>query len=152
MSISPSTQREWFINHVKTLIAAIAGEVVEPDADADGDFALSGDTARASVRPDSREPWGVQVFALAAHGVPLRAAVLKEINDVNARNSFVRVAWHSPGSVMVDYRLFADAVNEENLALAVVRVVAVADQIGPLLAVVHGGSTPLAVEPSSSDA
>jgi hypothetical protein len=150
MSISYATQREWFITHVQTLVASITGEFVEPDID--GDLALSGETARAWVRPDSHEPWGVQVFAVAAQGVPLRAAVLKELNEVNARDPFVRVAWHSPGSVMVSYRLFADAVSEENLALAVAQVVAVADQIGPLLAAVHGGSTPLAVEPSASDA
>ena len=150
MTISSATQREWFINHVKSLMSAITDEVIE--ADADGDFPVHGDTTQAWVRPETHEPWGAHVFALAAHGVPLRAAVLKEINEINSRNAFVRVAWHSPGSVMVDYRLLADAVTEENLAAVIGRVMAVADQIGPLLAAVHGGSTPLAVESSASDA
>jgi hypothetical protein len=148
MTISSATQTQWFVNHVKTLMSTMSDEIVE--ADAEGDFPIHGDTTQAWVRPQTRDAWGVHVFALAAHGVPLRAAVLKELNEINARNELVRVAWHA-GAVIADYHLLADAVSEDNLRVTIGRVIAVADQIGPLLAAVHGGSTPIAVEATSSD-
>jgi hypothetical protein len=149
MTISSASQKEWFTNHITMLMTAIAAESAE--ADAEGDFPIHGETAQAWVRPHTQEPWGVHVFALAAHSIPLKAAVLKELNEINGSDALVRVAWHS-GAVIADYHLFADAVTEDNLREAIGRVITVADRIGPLLAAVHGGITPIAVEPSSSDA
>lgn len=148
MSISTSTQRRWFQTYVESLMTAIMGEPAH--ADPDGDFPVHGHTAQAWVRPATAEPWGVQVFALAAQNVPGRAAVLQEINEINGSDSAIRVALHS-GAVMVDYRLFANAVSEDNLRAVIGRVLAVADRIGPVLAAVHGGTTPIAATSSSSD-
>ena len=147
MSISTSTQRRWFKNHVQSLMAAILGEPVAPDGD--GDFPLHGHTAQAWVRPATGEPWGVLVFALAAQNVPMRAAVLREINEINTSDAAIRVALHSGGTVMVDYRLFADAVTEDNLREVIGHVLAVADRIGSMLTAVHGGTTPLAASSPS---
>jgi hypothetical protein len=149
MAVSTSTQRRWFKSYVQSLLVAIMEESVEPDAD--GDFPVHGDTAQAWVRPATAEPWGVQVFAVAAHNVPMRAAVLREINEINGTDPAIRVALHAPGAVMVDYRLFADAVTADNLRAVIGRVLAVADRIGPMLTAVHGGTTPIAATPSPSD-
>ena len=147
MSVSTSTQRRWFKNYVQSLMTAIVEEPVTPDGD--GDFPLHGQTAQAWVRPATAEPWGVVVFALAAQDVPLRAAVLREINEINGSDAAIRVAFHPPGSVMVDYRLFADAVTEDNLRAVIGHVLAVADRIGSMLTAVHGGTTPLAASSPS---
>ncbi len=128
MSVSISTQRRWFKSYVQSLLVAIMEEPVE--ADGDGDFPVQGETAQAWVRPSAAEPWGVQVFALAAQNVPPRAAVLREINEINSSDPAIRVALHSPGAVTVDYRLFADAVTEDNLRAFIGQVLAVADRIG----------------------
>jgi hypothetical protein len=148
MSVSTTTQRRWFRSYVQSLLVAIMEQPVEPDAD--GDFPVHGHTAQAWVRPATGEPWGAQVFALAAQKVPMRAAVLREINEVNASDAAIRVAFHDPGSVMVDYRLFADAVTEDNLRAVVGHVLAVADRIGPLLTTVHGGATPITASSPSA--
>ena len=52
----------------------------------------------------------------------------------------IKIAIHAGGSVMVDYRLMADAVTEDNLREAVTRVIMVADEIGPMLSAVYGGA------------
>lgn len=149
MSVSTDSQRRWFIQHVQSLMTAILDEPVEPDSD--GDFAVVGTTSLLWVRPVARDPWSVQVFATAAYGVPGRAAVLQEINEVNGSDPAVRVAWHAPGGVTVDYRLFADAVTEDNLRAVVGRVLNVADRIGPMLTAVHGGTTPRTATTSPSE-
>ena len=148
MSVSTTTQRRWFTGYLQSLLVAIMDEPVEPDAD--GDFPVQGQTAQGWVRPATGEPWGAQVFALAAHNVPMRAAVLREINEVNGSDAAIRVAFHAPGSVMVDYRLFADAVTEDNLRAVIGHVLAVADRIGPMLTTVHGGATPIAASSPSA--
>ena len=149
MSVTATTQHDWFNNFVSATMAMILPEPVVPDTD--GDIPVHGTTAEAWVRVEAREPWGVRVFALAALGVPAKAAVLREINAVNLADRGVRVLLAPNGSVMVDYLLFADAVTQDNLRAVLGRVLSVADEIGPLLAAVHGGSTPISPQPSPSE-
>lgn len=149
MNATKHTQRQWFKSHVQTLLSLILLEPAEPDSD--GDFLIHGDTARGWVRADTQKPWGVQIFVVAASGVPVRAATLREINEINGHEVLVKVALHSTGVVMVTYRLLADAVTKVNLAGALSRVILVADEIGPILTAVHGGETPLPLTASASD-
>lgn len=149
MSVSPATQHDWFNHVVSALMATILPEPWAPDSD--GDIPVRGDTAQAWVRVEAREPWGVRVFALAAVGVPVKAAVLREINAANVADRGVRVVLTPTGSVIVDYLLFADAVSQDNLRAVLGRVLAVADEIGPVLAAVHGGSTPITAQPTPSE-
>jgi hypothetical protein len=149
MSVTPTTQHEWFHSFVSALMSTIVPEPVVPDSD--GDIPVHGDTAQAWVRVEAREPWGVRVFALAAVDVPAKAAVLREINAANVADRGVRVILTPNGSVMVDYLLFADAVTQDNLRAVIGRVLSVADEIGPVLAAVHGGTTPIAPQPSPSE-
>ncbi len=149
MSVTDTTQHQWFRSYVQTLMSAILEEPAQQDAD--GDYSVQGETAQAWVRVDTNEPLGVQVFAIAATGVPAKLGVLREINDANLADPAIRVVLPPHGSLMVDYRLFADAVTEDNLRAVIGRVLAVADRIGPLVTTVHGGSTPISVQPSASD-
>jgi hypothetical protein len=148
MSVSTHTQQRWFASHVQSLMSTIQGQPVEPDGD--GDFPIQGTSAQGWVRPERREPSGVHVFALAAHGLPPRLAVLREINEANAADPAVRVVLHDDCWLMVDYRLFADAVTEDNLRAVIGRVLTLADRLGPVLTALHGGSTPAGQQPSAS--
>jgi hypothetical protein len=150
MSITEETQRRWFATHVRALMSQLLERPAEPDAE--GDIMLDGETCRCWVRADTQDPWGAQIVAYAAFAVPERAAVLKEINQLNTHYFGVKVALIPPGIVTVDYRLFADAVNEENLRACVGKVMSVADKIGPMLTAVYGGSTPLPLQPSATEA
>lgn len=148
MSVSTHTQQRWFTSHVQNLMSSIQGHPAE--ADDDGDFPVQGTSARAWVRPTRDEPRGAHVFALAAQGLPARLAVLREINEANAADPAVRVVLHQGGWLMVDHRLLADAVTEDNLRAVIGQVLTVADRLGPMLTTLHGGSTPVGQQPSAS--
>ena len=134
------TQTLWFKSYVRTLLTEILEHDVEPDSD--GDFPVRGETSNGWVRPEVSGLWGVHIFVHAAHGVPGKAAVLKEINEINLTEPLVKLLLHE-GVVMATLRLLADAVTAENLEGALSRVLRVADQVGPLLVAVHGGQLPL---------
>jgi hypothetical protein len=85
----------------------------------------------------------VQIIVYAALAVPVKAATLKEINQINLAERLVKVVLLPEGVVVVNLRLFADAVTEENLGGALIKVMQVADRVGPLLVAVHGGHTPI---------
>ena len=148
MSVSTHTQQRWFASHVQSLMSMIQGEPAEPDGD--GDFPVHGTSAQGWVRPERGGPLGVHVFAPAAHGLPRRLAVFREINEANAADPASRVVLHDDGWLVVDYRLFADAVTEDNLRAVIGRVLTLADRLGPMLTALHGGSTPAGQQPSAS--
>jgi hypothetical protein len=150
MTITTATQRHWFTSHVQSLMSTIMDEPATLDAA--GDIAIHGDTARGWVRPDGHEPWGVLIWAVAAHGVPIRIGTLREINDINLGELAIKAAIDKTGVVYLSYRLLADAVTEDNLRAAIHRVIAVADHLGPMLATVYGGQTSIPLEPSATDA
>jgi hypothetical protein len=131
----------WFHNYVRDVL----GEVVDHPvlADSDGDFPVHGETSTGWVRPEPTTPWGVQIIVYAALAVPVKAATLKEINQINLAERLVKVVLLPEGVVVVNLRLFADAVTEENLGGALIKVMQVADRVGPLLVAVHGGHTPI---------
>lgn len=139
MTATISTQAEWFSNHVSATMSVLG--VHEPDSD--GDLPVRGVTSAGWVRAATQEPWGARVFAYAATGVPAKAAVYKELNVVTVTDRAVRVYLTPDGTVVVDQLVLADAVNTDTLRRAVKRVLKVADRLGPVLAAVHGGSTPL---------
>ena len=147
MTATISTQHAWFDNYVSATMSVLG--VHAPDAD--GDLPVQGTTSRGWVRVEAKEPWGVRVFALAAHGVPVKMAVLKEINAVNLSVRGIRSVLTKDGNVWVEYLLFADAVDTDNLRLVIGHVLRVADDLGLTLATVHGGSTPITPEPSPAE-
>jgi hypothetical protein len=147
MTATITTQQEWFSNYVSATMSVLG--VHAPDAD--GDLPVQGSTSRGWVRIQTDEPWGVRVFACAAYGVPAKVAVLKEINAVNLAVRGARVVLDKDGYVWVEYLLFADAVNTDNLRAVIRHVLEIADDVGLMLATVHGGSTPISPATLPSD-
>lgn len=147
MTATISTRHDWFSNYVSATMSMLG--VHAPDDD--GDLPFHGKTSQGWVRLDVKEPWGVRVFALAAHGVPAKAAVLKEINAANLSVRGLRAVLTKDGNVYVDHLLFADAVNTDNLRSVIGGVLELADELGPMLATVYGGSTPIAPSSASED-
>ena len=147
MTATVSTQQEWFSNYVSSTMSILG--VHEPDAD--GDLPVSGDTCMAYVRTETKDPWGVRVFAIAARNVPAKAAVFKEINATTIADRAMRVFLAPTGHLVVDYLLLADAVNTDNLRAVITRVLKVADELGPMITAVHGGTTPIVPEPFESE-
>lgn len=147
MTATISTQHEWFSNYVSATMSILG--VHAPDDD--GDLPIHGKTSRGWVRVEAKEPWGVRVFALAAHGVPTKAAVLKEINAANLSVRGLRAVVTKDGNVYVDHLLLADAVNTDALRSVIGGVLELADELGPMLATVYGGSTPIAASSASED-
>jgi len=139
MDVRTSTQRRWLRSHISSLLTTMTGEPVPTDAD--GDYPVRGTTSQAWVRLSTGEPCGVHVFAYAARDVPARAAVLRELNQHNLGHLGTRVAWADGGLVLVDCFVFADAITEETLTAVVGRVLHLADQLGPVLTAMHGGTT-----------
>lgn len=149
MSVSVGSHRAWFTSHLQLLLSEALDTEVEPDDD--GDFPVCGDNVRGWVRPICDGPWGVQIFVMAALGVPDRVAVLRELNDVNASDLAVRVSRFADGTVMASYFIPAEGLVAENLVGAISRVLAVADRIGPMLVTVHGGHLPAGSELFASE-
>lgn len=110
--------------------------------DADGDYCYRVGTAACYVGLDACEPIVVKAVACAAVGVKKSSKLLEEINDVNARCRMARVYWEN-GAVLVEQTLFADIVDRGSLSHAGQSVARIANDIGPLITVVHGGRTPL---------
>lgn len=147
MSVSKSSHTAWFSSHLRLMLSEVLETDVVPDGD--GDFPVHGITGRGWVRPICGGPWGVQIVIMAAHEVPDRVAVLREINDVNSSDMAVRVARWSNGTVAATCFLLAEGLVAENLVGAVSRTIGVADGLGPMLVAVHGGQLP--VESTSQD-
>ena len=144
MTVTISTQQEWFSNYVSATMSILG--VHAPDAD--GDLAGPGrDVPGVGPRSRPRALGRARVRAGGATACPPKAAVYKEINAATWPTAACGSSWPTNGSVMVDYLLLADAVNTDNLRAVIGRVLEVADELGPMLAAVHGGSTPIAPEP-----
>lgn len=123
-------------------------EQQELHTDQDGDYPFRHGTAICWVRV-SAAPWQeVRVFAHAALGVKRTAKLLAEINDINVRSRWVSV-YLQDDIVVVSGALHWTAVNRPALSDLLRAASHVADDIGAMIATVHGGATPF--EPSDEE-
>lgn len=113
----------------------------ELTTDGDQDYPYRTGTAMCWVSLVGGPVLGVRVFAHAAYGLRTSSKLIREVNEINARSAWAKVAFHD-GIVMVCTELHWAAVDRLALAQAIGAVGEVADQIGPLLAGVYGGQTP----------
>ena len=118
--------------------------------DDDGDYPYRRGTAMCWVSPFDGPVPGVRVFAHAAYGLKPSAKLLREVNDLNVRSTWTRVAFQN-GVVRVSAELHWAAVDRLALEQAARGVGEVADDIGALLATVYGGHTPFPVEVTGQD-
>lgn len=126
-------------SHVERCLQQI-WERTELILDGGGDYPYRYGTASCwvSVKAD---PPVVRVFGYAARDVKATAAVLREVNDLNARSRWTKVLLEA-GIVQTRVDLHWSAVDRPALARAVHAVGQVADDVGAMLVSVHGGQTP----------
>jgi T3SS (YopN, CesT) and YbjN peptide-binding chaperone 1 len=117
--------------------------------DDDGDYPWRAGRAMCWVRVED-DPPAVCVFAHAAHGVKRSARLLAEVNELNGSARWVKVFWHD-GVVHVRRVLDLDACDPAAIRHACDCVGSVAEEIGPTLAAVFGGSLPLPAEVDHAD-
>lgn len=143
------TFEEMFRSHVERCLQDLWER---PDllTDPDGDYPFRAVTSMCWVRVE-RDPSAVRVFAYAATGVKRSAKLLTELNELNRSARWVTLHWYA-GTVVVERALATTEVDRDSLRFALEAVVSVADEIGPMVAAVHGGGTPLESLPDNEDA
>ena len=143
------TFEEMFRSHVERCLQDVWDR---PDlvTDPDGDYPFRAATSMCWVQVE-RAPSAVRVFAYAATGVKRSAKLLGELNDLNRSARWVTLHWYD-GIVVVERALATTEVDRDSIRFALEAVVSVADEIGPMIAAVHGGATPLAAVPDNEDA
>lgn len=109
----------------------------------DGDYCYQIGSATCYIGLSAGEPPLVKVVACAALDVKKTAKLLAELNALNTRCRTVHVYWQN-GSVIVERAMFAHSVDRRGLAQASGSVATVANDIGPMIAAVFGGCTPIA--------
>lgn len=115
-------------------------ELCRVKSDADGDYPLRHGSAVYFVRVMDADPVVVNVFCAAVTGVKRSAKLLEEINSVNSRAVFGRAYWLQR-AIFVEHTLLATALDRETLGRACSAVGTIADDVGPMIALVYGGTT-----------
>lgn len=113
--------------------------------DEDGDWLVDSDGVPVVLALLPGDPVLLRAWTSAAQRVPRTAKVLREVNDANVALRVARLLWVD-GMVVASAEVPAAALSPGVLAQLVGRVAGVARDVGPLLAVVHGGVVPW-VEP-----
>jgi hypothetical protein len=142
--------KRFFRSHVENCLKSI-WEDSELVSDHDGDYPFrSGDVPMwVSVREEGLPM--VRVFAYVAVDVKRTAKLLAELNDANLGSEWGRVTW-CEGTVMAAATLPYGLTDETSLRHTLREVVELADQLGELITIVHGGRLPLAgLERAESD-
>lgn len=132
---------EWLKAYVEKLLREVLDDasVVEDD---DGDFCFRMGTSAVYVRVwESGDRPLVRVFASAAWGLKPSAALLRELNELNARATAATI-YVQEGVIFVDQTLFAASLDTATLAHAFWHVCSVAEDIGTLAAAMFDGHTP----------
>ncbi len=127
-------------SHVERCLQDI-WEVQRVEQDADGDYPFQTKSGVGWVRVEQCRPVLVRVFAHAAYQVKRSAALLKELNALNARSRLATVSW-SDGAVAVSCALPVETLDRTGLRLALDAVTCVTDDISELTVAVFGGALP----------
>jgi hypothetical protein len=121
-----------------------------PEPDADGDYPFRADTSACWVRIVGGPDPSVQVFGHAANDVPRSAKMLAEINELNRQSRWTKVFWIN-GCVISEATLHWTLVDAPSLDRVMGATCAVCDDIGPMIAAVFGGETPLQPLPAPAE-
>jgi hypothetical protein len=143
--MNPAT---WIRSHVERCLQDV-WNLPRVEVDVDGDYPFRWGTAACFVHIEEGDPVLVRVFAFAVVGARQTAKLLAELNDVNRRTRTASV-YFSDGFVHVEQTLHVAGVDRETIAQACLAVGSVADDIGAMIANVHGGSTPFPLDSDSA--
>lgn len=124
-------------SHVRECLRE-AFEMPEVEVDADGDLPLryGSSMSYVTVRPDGRR---AKVWCVAVAGLKQSAAVLREVNALNVRLERAR-AFVVPMGLIVEGTVAVESLTPDELRALCLEVGRTADDIGPVLAAVHGGT------------
>jgi hypothetical protein len=111
--------------------------------DCDGDYPFRSGSAACWISLDAADPPLVKAVACAVVDVKKSAKLLAELNELNARCRTAHVYWHN-GAILVEQSMLAHTVDRKSLAQAGQSVAVVANDVGPMIATVFGGHTPIA--------
>lgn len=135
---------DWLRSHVERCLQDVLHlATVEPDDD--GEYPFCCETAAGWVRLETGDPTLIRVWAIAAEAVKRSPKLMYELNEINGRARLVDVVLVED-HVIVESVVHAGGLTRETLADAIEAVRCVADDVGPLIAAVHGGGTPLDLE------
>ncbi len=136
-------------SHVERCLQDI-WQVCRVPTDDDGDVPFRAGVAACWVRVDSEMPVLVRVFGHAVVGVKQSYGLLRELNEVNGRSRSTSCAWDD-GVVRVSVVLHPEALGRKSLRHALDAVAVVANDLGPVLASVFGGSTPYPLDETDGE-
>ena len=128
----------WIRSHVERCLQQLWGH--EPEPDEEGDIAFRFGCAEGWVMVVAGSPPLVHVYAHVLEGVKRTAKLLVELND--AQRTVGPALFWSDDTVIAHEVLSPHGLTAESLGLALADVGELADHLGPLLAAVHGGTTP----------
>ncbi len=143
----------WVRSHVEQLLER-EWDLCRVTPDDDGDYAFQRGTAMCWVSVMDTDPVMVRVFAHAAHGVKPSAKLLREINEIQHRSLSARVELVHD-LVLVSQTISPWGLTQPVLTQALDAVGTVAAEVGPLLAAMFDGATPVegpARDPAEEDA
>lgn len=114
-----------------------------PDAlqrdNGDGDYPLPAAATPIFARLIPDDPIRLVVFVVVLADVERDDELLGELNDHNSRLAFVRTFWVD-GSVIVEADLIAATTDRDELVILSSAVRDAADELGPMMAALYGGS------------
>jgi hypothetical protein len=135
-------------SHVERCLQDI-WDVCRVETDHDGDHPFSRGTSMCFVRVERGKPIAIRVFGYAVIDIERSGKLLKELNDINGRCRFVAVRWQG-NAVIVEQVISLDGLTRGSLREACNSVSFVADDIGPMIATVFGGSLPNETDDAST--
>lgn len=124
-------------SHVERLLERSFGvQGIEPDVD--GDYMMTCGDATYFVSIVPLELPMVRVWAPLVGGVRRTAKLLTELNDINSRLLFGTLYW-CHDAVTASAVITASSLDEPTLERVCLAVGHMAEDLGPVLAAVHGG-------------
>lgn len=128
-------------SHVERCLQDI-WETSKVTMDGEGDYPFRAGTCVGWVTIEQQRPMLVRVIMHAAYEVKQNAALLRELNAINARSRFASVCW-SAGVVTVQWALGVETLDRNGLQHALDTVTTVANDIAELIVTVFGGQVAL---------
>ncbi|MFG3443043.1 hypothetical protein ACGF0J_37875 [Nonomuraea sp. NPDC047897] len=109
--------------------------------DSEGDCAFYRGTVVGYVRVAESTPDTIQVFAVAVRDVAPKEDLLREVNDLNLEVGTMRYVLAAKQLIVLQH-LPAHCATPRTLSRACREVTDAAHRMGPVIATVHGGTTP----------
>lgn len=128
--------KEMAHSHVQRLLRE-GMELDEVMQDCDGDYPFRHGSAAyfLSVSPTGHM---VKIWSRAVSGVTTRAAVLREVNELNGQLLHSR-AYVKDSALMIEAVLAVEELTKDHLVAVCFEVGGASDAVGPMVATVHGG-------------